>query len=419
MTECPNMLRRARWHHDTIAAVFALAAMAASTTIVPSARSATLPIVPLTRIGADGSGYLADPQPVHLSAPLAGRIQLLSGTTRAVIACAFPLRPGCFDWAAITVDPGALRVPVEQAGSTITTMQNINIFQGVNGKWHAAVELDLQRADFSGHWTVITHARPVDPVPPGTVPTAWTVDTLLSGSLSQPVQGNYDAKYFTDDGHLYLLYVRNHVPEPALRNEIVIQAMQTPTQAKAEAPVVLLAPGDRFGPLNSEQFADTRAKLVEAPWIARIGNKYALIYSTGSYLSAGYKAGVAWSDTLLPAPGQHYRKVLQADPANIWQSLHGIEVRYLLQSEKLRWPNFTLPAVVGPGVASAVETPAGDWQLFFNGYAPDDMTAGPNGAVAPSHRRPYAMRLTVSVPQDKAVSQASDAELAQWMQPAP
>ena len=171
-------------YHTSAALVGVITLMVAP---VPAARSATLPIAPLTKIGADGSSYLADPQPVHLSAPLAGHIQLLSGTTKAVIACAYPLKPRCFDWAVTTVDPGVLRTQVERDGSTIATMQNINIFQGVNGRRHAAVELDLQRPG-QIPWTVITHAHPSEVGTPDDVPTAWTVDTLLSGSLAHSVR---------------------------------------------------------------------------------------------------------------------------------------------------------------------------------------------------------------------------------------
>lgn len=57
----------------------------------------------------------------------------------------------------------------------------------------------------------------------------------------------------------------------------------------AFASVTLLAPGDRYGPLQSEFYARTPAKLVEAPYISRIGGKYALIYSTGAYLTSATK----------------------------------------------------------------------------------------------------------------------------------
>jgi len=50
-----------------------------------------------------------------------------------------------------------------------------------------------------------------------------------------------------------------------------------------------------------------------APYIAKVGSKYALIYSTGAYLQPDCKAGVAWSDTLMPVPNGRHRKVLETD----------------------------------------------------------------------------------------------------------
>ena len=48
------------------------------------------------------------------------------------------------------------------------------------------------------------------------MPLGWSADIVLSGSFATPEQGNYDAKYFEDDGQLYLLYVRNCLPQRAL-----------------------------------------------------------------------------------------------------------------------------------------------------------------------------------------------------------
>ena len=285
-----------------------------------------LPIIALTTIGPDGSGYLADPQPVHLAPSEGDRRALISGTTKAVISCAEPITPRCFRWTPLTVDAGPLMGAITKVRARITNYQNIDLFQDDGGGWHAVVTIGVQTPAHQAHWTVITHAHPVGPSTPGVVPLAWSADTVLAGSFDEPVEGNYDAKYLVDGGKLYLLYVRNYVPEPALRNEIVIQPMSSPTRPASGGPVVLLTPGDRYGALNSEWYANTQAKLVEAPFISRIGGKYALVYSTGAYLTAGYKAAVAWSDTLLPAQGRHYRKVLEPDLQNIWATPSGIEV---------------------------------------------------------------------------------------------
>ncbi len=374
-------------------------------------------LLPLTTVGAGGVGYLSDPQPVRLAPSDRGRMQFLSGTTKAVVGGAYPLRPGAFAWAPLQVDAADLRPAMAQAGVTVTNIQNVDIFQADDGAWHAAVTVGVSSPAHPKHWTVVAHAHPTQPGEAGAPPRAWTADTLLAGDFTHPVEGNYDGKYYEEAGRLHLLYVRNTAPGPALRNEIVLQPMRSFVEPSAGGPVTLLTPGDRDGELESERYANTPAKLVEAPWIAVVGGKHALIYSTGAYLTPGYKAGVAWSDGLLPLAGGRYRKVLQPDPANLWGSGHGREVRYLVQSARPREPGFTGGSVIGPGVAAAVQGPGGAWWLYLNGFAPGDMPRGPNGQVDGAHRRPYALRLRAAVPPGAPVAGVSDAELAGWLQP--
>ena len=378
---------------------------------------ASLAIEPMTTIARDGSGYLADPQPVRMAPSSGSQVQILSGTTKAIIRCAYPIVPGCFTWSPVTVDADALRARIDAAGASITNFQNLNLFQDDAGTWHAAVTIGVNTPAHKRHWTIIAHAHPTEPATLGAAPLAWSADTVLSGSLTDPVEGNSDAKYFEDEGRLYLLYVKNIVPPPALRNAIVIQPMRSPRQPVAAGAVTLLTPGDRNGPLDSEDYAQTQAKLVEAPYISRIQGKYALVYSTGAYLTPGYKAGIAWSDTLVPVASGRYRKVLEPDPLHIWDAEGRREVRYLIQSQKPRWPNFTGGQVSGPGVAAAVEGSEGAWWLFFNGFAPDDMPIRPSGQADGDHRRPFALRLLAAVPTGRSVAQATDAELATWLQP--
>ncbi len=176
-------------------------------------------------------------------------------------------------------------------------------------------------------------------------------------------------------------------------------------------------PGVRDGALDSEWYGHTQAKLVEAPYIVRIAEKYALIYSTGAYQQADYKAGVAWSDTLQPAGGKLYRKVLETDSRGIWGHPGRPEVRYLLQSQRPRWPNFSGGQVLGPGVASAVRGPAGALWLYFAGFDPRDRSLTSPGVAKADHRRPYFVKLREAVPVAQTVAAASDAELAAWLQP--
>jgi hypothetical protein len=383
----------------------------------PVQTSPALAIQPMTQIGEDGSGYLADPQPIRTMPSSGNRVQMLSGTTKAIVRCAYPIKPGCFSWTPITVTAGTLKAQIEAAGAHQTNIQNTDIFQDDHGGWHAAVTIGVASERHPKHWTIVAHAHPVGPQNADTPPTTWEADTVLSGSFSRPVEGNYDGKYFEDGGRLYLLYVDTIAPPPALRNAIFLQPMESFTRPAATPRIMLLHPGDREGDLQSESYANTQAKLVEAPYISRVGDKYALVYSSGAYLTPGYKAAVAWSDTLIPAGGRLYRKVMQIDQNGIWGHPGGREVHYLVQSERPRWPNFTKSQVIGPGVAAAIQGPAGAWWLYFNGFAPDDMSVKTDGRVDGSHRRPYALRLRVQVPAGRSVASASDAELASWMEP--
>lgn len=227
-----------------------------------------------------------------------------------------------------------------------------------------------------------------------------------------------DGKYFEDGGRLYLLHVKNFAPKPALRNGIVIQPMLSPTQPAPESPATLLTPGDRYGALNSEFYGNTQAKLVEAPTIARIGGKYALVYSTGAYQQADYKAGIAWSDTLVPAPGGRTGRCWRPTRKASGGKPGRPEVRYLVQSQRLRWPNFTGGQVIGPSVASAVQGPGGAWRLYFAGFDPADRPLLSPGVAEADHRRPFSVGFRASVPPGRTVAAASDAELANWLQPA-
>ncbi len=376
-----------------------------------------LAIQSMTNVGVDGNGYFSDPYPVRLAPSSGSRNLFFSGTTKAIMSCAYPVSARCFSWTKATIDAGTLSAEIAADGASITNFQNLNVFQDDAGGWHAVLAIGVRSPKHPDHWTVLVHAHPSKDSVTGTAPLAWSADTVLAGSFLNPVDGNYDGKYFEGSGRLYLLYVKNFMPKPALRNEIVIQPMRSPTRAAPEGPTTLLTPGDRYGSLDSEWYGHSQAKLVEAPYIAKVGGKYSLIYSTGAYREADYKAGVAWSDTLIPTPGGRYRKVLKPDVQNIWKEQGRPEVRYLLQSQHPRWPNFTGRQVISPGVASAVRSPDGGWTLYFAGFDPADRPLVSSGVAKADHRRPFFVRLRVAVPSGQAVATASDAELSNWLQP--
>ncbi len=157
----------------------------------PANSNGALAIQPMTTIGADGSGYVSDPYPVHLTEPGTARIQAFSGTTKAFMACAYPISPRCFSWTPGTVDAGGLRSAIAAAGATVTNIQNLNAFQDNAGVWHAVVAIGVNSPAHPAHWTILAHAHSTTTG----VPLAWAADTVLSGSFSDPVAGNYDGKY--------------------------------------------------------------------------------------------------------------------------------------------------------------------------------------------------------------------------------
>ncbi len=375
-------------------------------------------ISPMTAVSqTDMSGYFSDPVAVRL-APSAGNARVVfSGTTKATMSCAYPLAAQCFSWTKLTVDAGSLASQIAAAGDTITNYQNLNAFQADDGTWHAVLAIGVKNAS-QPYWTVLVHAHPSGGGGGGAMPLAWSADTLLSGSFTSRVDGNYDGKYFQNGSQLYLLYVKNFVPEPALRNGIVLQAMTSPTQVASSGPVTLLNTDTPHGPVVSENYANTQAKLVEAPYLTTIGGKWALFYATGAYREAGYKTGVAWSDTLIPAGSDaRYRKVLQQDTQGAWGQAGAYEVRYLFQSQVAQWPNYTANTMFSPGVASVLLSPTSVWNAFFAGYDPNDRAFLSPGVSDPTHRRPYFAHLTVAIPQGQTVAGATDAQLAGWLSP--
>jgi hypothetical protein len=284
--------------------------------VLESSQAQPLAIEPMTAVNTEAhTGYFQDPYPVHKAPSNSPNIQLISGTTEAVLSDAYPLQPQSFKGKPITIDREPLQPEIDNARVTFTNYQNMDIFQASSGEWHMVLAIGVVNSSAPHYWTVIVHAHPKPAAKEDSVPTEWITDTVLSGSFSTFVNGNYDCKYFEEKGQLYLVYVQNL--KNKLRNGIVIQPMLSPTQPALVAPTLLLEPSEKDGGFNSEWYANTDFKLVEVANLNFINNKYALAYSTGAFETAGYKAGVAWSDTLLPEPGKTYRKVLMEDTKGV------------------------------------------------------------------------------------------------------
>jgi hypothetical protein len=272
-------------------------------------------------------------------------------------------------------------------------------------------------------WTLILHAHPATGGGAATgtssIPTKWTADALLIGSLKQKQDANYDGKYFADGGQLYLIYSKELSANPHV-DGLVAQRLDSPTQVDPAPPVTLLAPSTANGGLASENFFGLGQKidfkLVETGNIIKVNGKYLLVYSTGSFRRPDYKIGVAWSDTFLPVNGATYRKVMMPDTNGVWGTKGAEEVDYLLQSQMPDWPHYAGATVSAPGVGSLIQSD-GSWYLFFAGYDPSEKLSGANHVFNPADRQPYYVPIQMNVPEGTTVAQATDQQMQSWIAP--
>ncbi len=383
----------------------------------------SIAITPMTAVDvAARAGYFVDPYPVHFASRFAPAVQSFSGTTKAILSCAYPLLAQCFTQTPISIGSGTVGAAIVAVGSSITNYQNANIYQDSSGQWQMAVTIGVKSPNHPevDHWNVILHAHPVIAAVDNAIPTQWAADAVLIGSLSNPVDANYDGKYFEDYGSLYLLYSKRLSNGPA-RHGIVAQLMTSAMQLAPSDPVVLLQPDDANGGYNSEFFninsAADQFKLVEVGNVTVIDGKYAMAYSTGAYDEVAYKTAVAWSDTFLPSSGSTYKKVLKLDASGVWGQPNHLEVQYLLQSQQSDWPNNISTQVLSPGVPSFVHGLDGEWYLYFAGYDPSDAPTVSPGVFDGSHRRPYYAKLRVAIPPHATIALTSNTDLASWLTP--
>jgi hypothetical protein len=370
-------------------------------------------IEPMTQVTENPpAGYFSDPYPIHAST---GVPRTFSGTTRQLLSCPGQLTAGCFQASPMSVSIGnALARQLAANGASLTARINNNIFQDDSGAWQMAVTYYVSNPKYpdATAWTAIMHAHPQQAT--GTaVPDAWVADSLLVGSFSAPTQANYDGKYFENNAELYLVYSKRLSNDP-IHDGIVAQPMHSASSPDPVSPTVLLAPDD----YNSELFGtnpQTGFRMIETGNITKVAGKYVMAYSAGLYSTDTYKAGLAWSDTFLPAKGGSYRKITMTDADGVWGAKGQPEVRYLLQSQKPDWPNYVGGTVRAPGVPAVV--PDGDgWYLSFAGFDPADAPTDPTtGQYLPNYRRPYFAPLAVHIPPGASVAHASAAELATWI----
>lgn len=390
-----------------------------------SSPSGTAPLTagihPLTQVdAASNTGYFEDPLPIHLAQTSGSYLPSIAGTTQKILGCT-TLAAECYTPTGLTVKTGSSLSSQLPANEQLKGYQNNNIYQDDAGNWQMAttVSVDNPTANPNGlPWNVILHASPAagSATSPQGIPLSWISDTLLVGSFTTQDYANYDGKYIEDNQVLYLIYSKRlttgNTPE---HDGIVAQPMSSATQLSSSSPTTLLAPDDNTdGGYNSELFncasTTNQFKLIETGNISVVDGKYAMAYSTGSYETPCYKVGIAWSDSLLGP----YKKILQADTSNVWQNPSPeSEVVYLIQAQQPDWPNYVNSSVQGPGVPSLVQYPAGTWYLYFAGYDPSVQLSG--GMFDPKLRQPYAMRLTVSIPDGATVAATSNSALESWI----
>jgi hypothetical protein len=202
--------------------------------------------------------------------------------------------------------------------------------------------------------------------------TAWKFRSILVGNPSRQDWKYYESKILEDaNKNLYLMYVASTGRD----NFIFAQKMKSWSRIDSSAPRRLLLKPQGYR--SEDRNRPGGMQLVEGGSIFHWKDKYILLYSVGDFLLNNYKLGMAFSDSLLPAPGQTYRTVHLSDPKRVWgASNHKDEIGYLLQSEKPQWPNYAGNVVAGPGLGSIVMIDREPW-LFFHGYKPEDRQRRP------------------------------------------
>jgi hypothetical protein len=370
-------------------------------------------------------GHFSDPYRIGPATTDSSSPLTFSGTFNEIITCQGTIKPGCFTPSTISVGLDAsLKDQVAAWGNEIRATKAHHITRAPDGSWQmvlaAVVAPKGSRGTGSkGGWNVILHAHPTSGGDSSAMPLQWTADTLLVGSFAHSAPADYDGKYISDGGKLYLVYEKELSAGPNIFG-LVAQPMDNWTRPSAVPPVTLLEPQASGGGLTSENYFEKSQhggfRLVEVGNIIKVDGKYLMLYSVGSYKRPVYKIGVAWSDTLLPGKGSAYRKVRMPDTKGVWGRKGADEVDYLLQSQVKDWPNYAGGSVQAPGVGSLVQRD-GHWYLFFAGYDPKERVTGSNHTFDASHRQPYYVPVKLNVPSDTTVKDASDAQLRSWITP--
>lgn len=276
---------------------------------------------------------------------------------------------------------------------------SLRVYRHTDGAYHAYGTLH-----YGWFRTAVAHfvPQPDQVWAPGRPITRWRLDRVLVGDLEAGHYA-YDSNVVRDeDGTLYLIYNAGY-PVPDLAGDVHILAwrMRDPATPDPEfVPRPILSPEG----FRSEDRNPGHKQLVEGTHLQRLQGKCVLLYSVGDFDDSNYKLGVAFSDTLIPPPGETYRKVTVPDPGKVWGSEgREDEVLYLLQTQVPEWPHYCGHLVNGPGIGSIVALPDGQTALVFHARRPGVRHLGGQGR--------YVWRLPVRV------AIADGAPLSTWIEP--
>ena len=278
----------------------------------------------------------------------------------------------------------------------VQTIWGFTVYRHEDGAFHAYATLHL--GDFH---TVVAHFLPApgEKWTKGSPIARWRMTGVLLGDVAARDWTCYESKIVREpDGPLYLVYCCSNGRN---QNEIRAQRMRDPGEIdrRFEARTLLRPDGYR----SEDRNAPGGLQLVEGASLCRIGGKWVLLYSVGDYAQKTYSLGVAYSDRLVPPPGEFYEKVLLPDPGRIWGNEGRTdEVGYLLQSTHADWPNYCGGSVAGPGLGSIVFKKESPW-LVFHGYRPDDAKRDP------ADRFVWQVPLRISIAEDRP--------MAEWIRP--
>ena len=212
---------------------------------------------PMTTIGPDGSRYFSDPYAIRPVPALRRR------------EVAFPRHH--------QGDPELRRADRRRplhgdADDQVSNFQNLDLFQDDGGAWPAMLAIGVRNPSHPGRWTVPAHAHPGRRHPARLVRRRRALGIVLRAvrrHLRRQAAG----------GGRAALPALHEDPcaraRPARRRRPAADAVADPAGAgrRRADPVTPPAPGGRFGPLASERYDHTPARLVEAPAIARIGGR--------------------------------------------------------------------------------------------------------------------------------------------------